>query len=61
MFVGGHRYLVDSSNYIETEFRVEPEEVWEGGIDKSLFEDFVYAVSIRVARELLDIWTMYQK
>lgn len=46
VMVGGHRYLVDSSNYIETEFRVEPEEVLESGIDNLLFEDFVYAVSI---------------
>ena len=53
LYAGEFEFGTDSSRYIETEFRVEPDELLEGGIGNPLFEDFVFAVSIRVARDLM--------
>lgn len=53
LYAGEFEFGTDVSNYIETEFRVKPDEVLEDGINNPLFEEFIYAVSIRVARDLM--------
>ena len=53
LYAGEFEFGTDARNYVETEFRVNPEDIIEGGTDSPLFEDFIYSVSIRVARDLM--------
>ena len=53
LYAGEFEFGTDARNYIETEFRVNPNDVIERGIDSPLFEFFVFSVSIRVARDLM--------
>ena len=47
LYAGEFEFGTDASNYIETEFRVNPNDVLEDGINNPLFEEFVYSVATR--------------
>ena len=52
LYAGEFEFGSDSRNYIECEFRIKAEGI-SYSKDNSLFKSFVYAVSIRVARDLM--------
>lgn len=53
LYSGDFEFGTDSSSYIEVEFCVYPERVLRNDLSDALLEEFISAVSIRVARDLM--------
>ena len=53
LYAGDFEFGTDKSDLIEVEARLKPEEVLKNGSDDALFEEFTYAVAIRIARDLM--------
>lgn len=52
-YSGDFEFGTDKSYYIEVEFTAKVDELLPGGSNNILFEDFISAVSIRVAKDLM--------
>lgn len=52
LYCGDFEFGSDSPSCIEVEFSAKPEDVLQNGIHDNLLEEFISAVSIRVARDL---------
>ncbi len=53
LYSGDFEFGTDKPNYIEVEFSHNAKELLEGGADNQNYEDLIYAISIRVSRDLL--------
>lgn len=53
LYGGEFDFGTDDGRYIETEFRVFPEEVLEDGVNSKLLSDYIFSVSLRVARDIM--------
>lgn len=55
MYSGDFEFGTDKPYYLEVEFTAKVDELLPGGNSNPLFEDFITAVSIRVARDLMSL------
>ena len=53
LYSGDFEFGTDSSSYIEVEFCMHPESVLHNGTSDILLEEFISAVAVRVARDLM--------
>ena len=53
LYGGDFEFGTDNPSYIEVEFTVYPEEVLQYGRQESFFFEYLFAVSIRIARDLM--------